>query len=98
MVQGHREELLRANDSRLRKEVKRVYDKTLQKIQAGGGECTSMAKTGDVLARWLRLPKPTIALRVVQWLERHPEEVPGHLRELVEWVLQGQLGERVNRR
>ena len=94
MVQGHREELLRANDSRLRKEVKRVYDKTLQKIRAGGGECTSMAKTGDVLARWLRLPKPTIALRVVQWLERHPEEVPGHLRELVKWVLQGQRGER----
>lgn len=89
MLLSYREEICRANDSRLQKVVKRTYDKTLQKMRDEGRVGTTMAKTGDALVRWLGLPKPTIALRIVQWLENHPEEVPKHLRELLEWTLQG---------
>ena len=94
MIQGHKEELLQASDSQLPKVVKQAYDQTLQRMRAGATERTSIAKTSDILARWLGSSKPIIALRVAQWLENHPEEVPSHLHNLVKWALQTRRVER----
>lgn len=92
LIREHRQDLCGADSTRLEKVTKRAYDQTLQKIREQGSLGTNMAKTGDVLGQWLKLSKPIIALRVAQWFEEHPENIPSTLQELVKWVLTGLEG------
>lgn len=92
VVRDHRTELCDADHARLEKVLKRVYDQSLQKVREEGRVTANTAKTGEVLSKWLKLSKPTIALRVGRWLEEHPESIPSSLQELVRWSLAGMEG------
>ncbi|GEM_PF-742756 len=99
IVQESGEELLRAPAHRFDKLLKKAYDRAISQVRTEKSTPSQKrAKTGDAVARWLKLPKPLLAHKVAEWFQNNPERIPEPLVRLVEWTLGASLRKWTNAR
>jgi predicted ATP-dependent endonuclease of OLD family len=93
VISDHQASICKAEQQRLPKLVPAWYSQSLQRLRDSGAIEQTERKTGDLLARWLKLTKPQIAQRIAQWIEQDGTRIPNRIARLIEWLILGRLPE-----
>lgn len=83
----HRDEVAAAAPERVPKLAAAWHSQAVARLRDQGEP--TLLKTGEAISKWLRMPKPLIAMKLAAWLRENEAALPPRLKLLISWLAGG---------